>query len=230
MSCPASSVGFSILNCNFVNIRNEVGALVAAGIDFIHLDVMDGCFVDNITFGPDFVRSLIAEFPGQKFEVHMMVTHPEKFIIPMAKAGAQRYIFHYEVTQEALAGSAAHSVNVLIDSIKQNKMEAALAINPDTPIEKVYPYLALVHSILIMTVFPGKGGQKFMADMMDKVKVLRLKSPNMDIELDGGVAPENTDLCGRSGANRAVVGTALLRSTNRTTDIVKMRTELFPRE
>lgn len=213
------------MNCNFVKIREEVAELVASGIDFVHLDVMDGNFVDDITFGPSFVRSLVQEFPGVQFEVHMMVNRPFKFIEPMANAGVHRYIFHYEVTSENQNGS--YSVKQLADEIHNKQMEAAIAINPATEVEVLLPHVSLVESVLIMTVVPGLGGQKFMVSMMDKVSLLRAKHPELDIELDGGVAPTNTAVCGQAGANRIVVGTALLRSNKKPEDVKIMRNELF---
>ncbi|KAH9425742.1 hypothetical protein DERP_004960 [Dermatophagoides pteronyssinus] len=226
--CVHAAVGASILNCNFIRIREELKKLVDAGIDFVHLDVMDGNFVDDITFGPSFVRNLILDFPEITFEVHMMVEHPMKFIEPMAMAGVSRYIFHYEVTKNS-SPDYKYSVEEIIDSIRSSKMEVALAINPDTPVQVVEPFLCLVDSILIMTVRPGLGGQKFMANMMPKVQHLRsLKQSTMaDIELDGGVSPDNTDICGKAGANRIVCGSALLRSTKKSEDILKMRRDLY---
>ncbi|OTF74811.1 ribulose-phosphate 3-epimerase-like protein, partial [Euroglyphus maynei] len=180
--CVHAKIGASILNCNFIRIRDELKELIDAGIDFVHLDVMDGNFVDDITFGPSFVLNLIRDFPGITFEVHMMVEHPMKFISSMAKAGVSRYIFHYEVTK---------------NMYPEYKYSVSLAINPDTSVQVVEPFLNLVDSILIMTVRPGLGGQKFMANMMHKVQHLRsLKQSEMiDIELDGGVSPDNTEIC-----------------------------------
>ena len=156
----------------------------------------------------------------------MMVKHPMKLIKPMADAGVDRYIFHYEVTKDALGGD--HSVNEFSISIHDSKMEAAIAINPATPVEKILGYLKQLESVLVMTVVPGLGGQKFMTDMMDKVALIHTQFPDMDIELDGGVAPANIELCGKSGANRVVVGTALIRSANKSEDVILMRKSLFP--
>lgn len=158
----------------------------------------------------------------------MMVQYPMKLIKPMADAGVDRYIFHYEVTKDNQNGD--FSVAELTTTIHDSKMEAAIAINPVTPAEKILPFLGQVEAALVMTVVPGLGGQKFMADMMAKVALIRAQFPNLDIELDGGVGPAVIELCGRSGANRVVVGTALLRSTNKPEDVLFMRKALFPVE
>lgn len=225
-----SAVGLSILNCNFVDIKRQLAELIESGIDFIHLDVMDGNFVDDITFGPAFVKSLIDEFPGQKWEVHMMVNRPNQFIKPMSNAGVHRYIFHYEVTTDFDGKSGQYSTNQLIDTIHDHRMEASVAINPSTPVEPILKYLDQVESVLIMTVVPGLGGQRFDHTMMAKVETIRSNRPKMDIELDGGVGPNVVELCGKSGANRIVCGTALLRSTQKSADVLQMRRSLFPIE
>lgn len=157
-----------------------------------------------------------------------MVEHPMKFIKPMALAGVSRYIFHYEVTKNNCP-KYKYSVEEIIESIRASNMNVALAINPETPVQVVEPFLCLVDSILIMTVQPGLGGQKFMANMMHKVEHLRsLKQSKMiDIELDGGVSSANTDICGKAGANQIVCGSALIRSTKKHEDVLKMRSDLY---
>lgn len=162
----------------------------------------------------------------------MMVQYPMKLVKPMAAAGVHRYIFHYEVTKEGgendnLVGGE-FTVKQIVNSISESKMEAALALNPATPVSSVLPYLDQVVSVLVMTVVPGLGGQAFMGEMMKKVSIIRKQFPLMDIELDGGVGPKVIDLCGSAGANRVVVGTALLRSTTKSEDVIYMRKALFP--
>lgn len=224
-----SAVGPSILNCNFANIKAEVATLVEAEVDFVHLDVMDGHFVPDITFGPSFVQALVEAFPTQKFEVHMMVSgRPVMgFVKPMAEAGVCRYIFHYEATKEG--GDKENSaVSEIIEAIHGQKMEASIALNPDTSVEKVIRYLPLLESVLVMTVVPGLGGQKFITSMLEKVTTIRTFFPAMDIELDGGVCLEVIENAGKAGANRVVVGTALLRSVTKAEDVTKMRKALYP--
>ena len=158
----------------------------------------------------------------------MMVERPWTYVAPMAATGVQRFIFHYETTRNARGAPGEKTVEDVIALINQHKMEPALAINPGTPVEVLFPYGTQVDAFLIMTVEPGLGGQKFMADMLEKAKVLRSKFPQIEIELDGGVAPTNTKLCGEAGASRTVVGTALLRSKQQSEDIIQMRKELYP--
>jgi len=159
----------------------------------------------------------------------MMVQHPMKFIKPMSDAGVDRYIFHYEVTKDN-EGKGDYSVNELTIAVHGNKMEAAIAINPATPVETILSYVDQLESVLIMTVVPGLGGQKFMQNMMAKVQHLRKQFPDVDIELDGGVGPSNIEVCGQAGANRVVCGTALLRSQQKAQDVIAMRKALFPIE
>lgn len=161
-----------------------------------------------------------------------MVQYPMKLIKPMADAGVHRYIFHYEVTKEGgeidkLVGGE-FTVKQIVDAIIGAKMEPSLALNPATPVSSVLPYLDQVVSVLVMTVVPGLGGQAFMGEMMEKVATIRKQFPLMDIELDGGVGPKVIEICGKAGANRVVVGTALLRSTTKREDVIYMRKALFP--
>ncbi len=164
----------------------------------------------------------------------MMVTRPMQLIGPMAAAGVHRYIFHYEVTKEGAEtaeprfSGGEFSVKQLVDAIRTARMEPLLALNPATPVTAILPLLHLVPAVLVMTVVPGLGGQAFMAEMMAKVEAIRARFPSMDIELDGGVSRKVIELCGRSGANRVVVGTALIRSTTKSEDVVEMRKALFP--
>lgn len=163
----------------------------------------------------------------------MMVTRPMQLIGPMAAAGVHRYIFHYEVTKEGAQSEprfsgGEFSVKQLVDAIRTARMEPSLALNPATPVTAILPLLHLVPAVLVMTVVPGLGGQAFMAEMMDKVTAIRSRHPSIDIELDGGVSRKVIELCGRSGANRVVVGTALIRSTTKSEDVVAMRKALFP--
>ncbi|UXI17275.1 hypothetical protein NH340_JMT03218 [Sarcoptes scabiei] len=216
------TVGVSILNCNFVEIKTELKILIESGIDFVHLDVMDGNFVDDITFGPSFVRDLIKEFPNIIFEVHMMVKHPHKFIDSMANAGVHRFIFHFEATNNCY-NHYSHSVEKLIESIRSSRMEVALAINPETDVKRIFEFVPSIDCALIMTVHPGRGGQKFIPEMMSKCLELSKRFPNLDIEVDGGVGPKNSEICGRSCVTRIVSGSALVNSERKSSDVIQMR-------
>lgn len=174
-----------------------------AGADYLHLDVMDGHFVPNITFGAPMVKCLRKKIPNAFFDIHMMVSEPEKWVDEMADAGANQYTFHIEATQNPTE---------LIKKIKGRGMKVGIGVKPATPIETVLPYVSEVDMVLVMTVEPGFGGQKFMADMMPKVQYIRERYPGMDIEVDGGVSPSTIDTAAQAGANMIVSGNAVMKS------------------
>lgn len=192
----------SILSADFANLGSECKKVVEAGADWIHVDVMDYHFVPNLTIGAPVVASLHKAIDSF-LDVHLMVENPEKYVVDMAKAGAHQFTFHIEATSDA---------GKLIDDIHAHKMRAAISVKPKTPIESVYPYLDKVDMILVMTVEPGFGGQSFMHDQMPKVKALREKCPNLDIQVDGGLALDTIDEAAEAGANCIVAGTAVFKA------------------
>ncbi|XP_067686679.1 ribulose-phosphate 3-epimerase-like [Haliotis asinina] len=210
----ACRIGPSILNADLSDLATECQRFMNCGSDYMHLDVMDGHFVPNLTFGHPVVECLRPKLPGVFFEMHMMVSEPEKWVKSMADAGADMYTFHLE---------AAEDPGRCIRMIKEAGMKVGLAINPPTSVDGVLPYLDMVDLVLVMTVNPGFGGQKFMGECLSKVQFLREKSRSLDIEVDGGVGPSTVQQCAEAGANVIVSGSGIIKSDNPRETISYMR-------
>jgi len=206
----------SILSTDFYDLKDKLSRFKKGGIDFIHLDIMDGHFVDNLSFGPSVVRPVKDKF-NFKIDSHLMVSNPEKIIPYFINAGSDWISFHIEIE----SGTGKN-----IDLIRKSGKKAGLAINPDTDISNLFPYLREIDYVLIMSVFPGYGGQKFIERSIERVTGLkeRIKSVNPDclIQIDGGINTNNTGLLRRKCVDLFVMGTSLYNSENIEEEIMKI--------
>lgn len=194
----------SILASDFTVLGDQIRAACDGGADMIHVDVMDGIFVPNISIGFPVIKSISSRFSVQ-LDVHFMITDPEKYIEAAAKAGADFLTFHIEASDDPES---------LIKKIREYGMKPSLSLKPSTPIETVFPYIELLDMILIMTVEPGFGGQKIMPETIEKVRILReeAKRRGLDdfkIEVDGGIGRKNIRELTKAGANVIVMGSAV---------------------
>ena len=192
----------SMLASDYTKMGEGVHAVQDA--DWLHLDIMDGHFVPNISFGPDVVRALrpLTDMP---FDVHLMLSHPKRYIEKFASAGADSITFHVECEDD---------IDETIEEIVRCGAKPAISLKPGTPVEAVYPYLDKVFMVLVMTVEPGFGGQKFMADQMDKIRAIKAKKPEVLVQVDGGVNRETAAVCREAGADVAVAGTSVFKAEN----------------
>ena len=195
----------SILSADFTKLGEEIETIDNAGAEYIHVDVMDGTFVPSISYGMPVIKS-IRKSTGKVFDVHLMISEPIRYIADFAASGADMITVHVEACSDVVA---------TIEKIREYKLKVGITLNPDTPVSAIKPYLNRVDMVLIMSVNPGFGGQKFITSSVDKIKeVKRLRDElnlSYDIEVDGGINIDNLATVLEAGANVIVAGSAIFR-------------------
>lgn len=195
----------SLLAADYAKLGDEIARAEASGADALHIDIMDPHFVPNLSFGPDIVALSRRVAPGFRRNVHLMMSRPDLYIGKFASAGADSIQIHVE---------ADCDVHETLAAIRALGKECAIVLNPETPAERIYPYLDEVDCVLAMTVHPGYGGQKFIADCLPKISQIRSWRKDLDIMIDGGVNAENIPLAAAAGANLFVAGTFLFSQSD----------------
>lgn len=204
----------SILSSDFANLENEIKRIEKNGADWIHVDVMDGHFVPNLTIGAPVVKALkrVSSIP---LDVHLMISNPEKYIKDFAYAGSDIITFHYE--------AATDKVEMLSEQIKSYGIKAGISIKPNTSVDEIAKYIHLFDLVLIMTVEPGFGGQKFKPECADKIKAVKEISPDVIVEVDGGINNITANYCKDLGVNALVAGNYVFLSSDMKEAIASLR-------
>ncbi len=205
----------SLLAADFAHLADEIRSVEAAGADWLHLDVMDGHFVPNLTFGPPVVAAMkrVATLP---LDVHLMITDPWSYADAFLDAGADLLTFHVEVEDNG-------DVVELLRHIRSRGARAGLSVQPDTPVERLAPFVAELDLVLVMSVFAGFGGQKFMPEVLPKVGRLRELGFGGEVSMDGGIGPSTIARSCAAGTNVFVAGTAVFGASDRAARIAELR-------
>jgi ribulose-phosphate 3-epimerase len=209
----------SILSADFTRLGEDVGQVLRGGADYIHVDVMDGIFVPNISIGVPVVKSLRKAFPQAFLDVHLMITEPVRYVNAFCEAGADLLMFHVEA-------DSAENITKALEDTRAMGVKTGLSVKPATPAEALRPWLPGLDMALVMTVEPGFGGQSFMADQLPKIQQLRSMineiAPACELEVDGGIAPDTAPLVIQAGANVLVAGSAVFGKADRVEAIQKL--------
>ena len=204
----------SILSADFAKLADEIAVITSAGVSMVHLDVMDGHFVPNITIGPPVIAKL-RKCSSLVFDAHLMISEPDKYAEPFAEAGADHITFHIE---------AADQPQKLIDKLHNLGCSAGICLNPETPVDAIEGIGPLCDMVLVMTVRPGFGGQEFMPEAAKKIaRVREIVGPDIRIEVDGGIDPQTTPIVVSYGADTLVAGNAIFAKTDRIAAINAIR-------
>jgi ribulose-phosphate 3-epimerase len=207
----------SLLAADFGRLGDEIRRAEASGAEALHLDIMDAHFVPNLSFGPDVVALAKRTSPGFCRNVHLMMSRPDLYLAKFADAGAQTIQIHVE---------ADCDLHTELRRIREMGLKNAIVLNPETPVERLEPYLREIDEALVMTVHPGYGGQSFIAECLPKVTWLRERCPALDIMVDGGVNAETAVLAARAGANQFVAGSYLFKQSDMKLAVEEMKASI----
>ena len=212
-----SKIAPSILNADNMNLGSDIQEAIDTGIKRFHIDIMDGHFVPNLSYGPELVKDFKEAFPNIEAEIHLMSNNLDVTIPAFVKAGADLVEFHYEATDQ---------VEKWLNYLKDHNVKAGLVINPETPVEKIKPYLDLVEQILVMTVKPGFGGQSFRPDSDERIsqvkELITASGKNIKIEVDGGIDDHTAEIAKNAGADIFVAGSFIFKKGPIAQQILKL--------